>query len=291
MSEIRIKTTSHWIGFCFYSSEVLIALCCISYALVLIARQKKKTVSDLLVMHLCGCELITMIYEYCRDCLYYWNKIDSSRDTFCMPLYTILYVSVYQSVLLIVIDRVLAVYLVLKYKVVVRKKKLVIVYSIMWIVSIATGIIRIFTTRMIWLFWDCASVIIIASSYFYIMISVYRRRRALRGDTSHAPAPQLKYQIPLFIICSFVFTLLIPDFIVIFDPELYCIWFHVIWSLNWISDPLVYVIFTKLQHKKDFKNKKELYRNPNSAQPSLKNSRGSVITMCNSSTDQIAVIE
>ena len=113
----------------------------------------------------------------------------------------------------------------------------------------------------------------------------------MKRNTSKSTAPQLKYQIPLFIICSFVFTLLIPDFIVMFHPELYCIWFQVVWSLNWISDPLVYVIFTKLQHKKDFKNKKELYRNPNSAQPSLKNSRGSVITMCNSSTDQIAVIE
>ena len=121
MTEIRIKTVSAWVGFCFYSSEVLVGLCCLSYALVLIARHKKKKVSDILVMHLCGCDLITMIFGYCKDCLYYWNKIDSRSY---MSLYTALYISAYQSVLLIVLDRVLAVYLELKYKVVVTKRNL-----------------------------------------------------------------------------------------------------------------------------------------------------------------------
>ena len=130
MSEIRIKTVSHWIGFCFYSSEVLIALCCISYALVLIARQKKKTVSNILVIHLCGCELVAAIFGYCRVCLYNWNVIERYHDAIEM-LYIAFYASVYQSVMMIVLDRVLAVYLELKYRVVVTKKKLVIVYCIL----------------------------------------------------------------------------------------------------------------------------------------------------------------
>ena len=171
MTVIRIKTVSDWVGFCFYSSEVLITLCCLSYALVLIAKQKKKKVSDILVMHLCVCELVTTIFGYCKECLYYWNKIDNRSDTWYMPFYTALYVSVYQSVLLIVVDRVLAVYLVLKYKAVVTKKKLAIAYSVMWLVSIATGVTKYFIAR-VFLFWDSITTIIIASSYCYI---IYRR--------------------------------------------------------------------------------------------------------------------
>ena len=271
MTDIRIKTVPDWVGFCSYSIEIFLALCCLSYALVLMTRQGKKKVSDILIMHLCCCELVTMIFGYCKDCLYYWNKIDNRSDTIYMPLYTALYVSVYQSVLLIVLDRVLAVYLILKYTVVVTKKKLVIVYSIMWLISLATGVIRYFTARRVWLFWDSASIMIITSSYFYIIISVYRRRQAMDRNNPKSNVPPLKYQIPLFIICSFVLTFLIPDFVVITHPELYCIWFQVIWSLNWISDPLVYVIFTKLQHKKDHRNRQEFYKNANSALLSLPN--------------------
>ena len=112
---LRIKTVSGWVAFSIYCLEVFIALCCLSYALILIARQKKNKVSDILVMHLCSCELVTVIFGYCRDCLYYWNKVNNDNDTFHMLLYTTFYVSVYQSVLVIVLDRVLAVYLVLKY--------------------------------------------------------------------------------------------------------------------------------------------------------------------------------
>ena len=250
----------------------------------------------MLVMHLCGCELVTMIFGYCMDCLYYWNKLYNRNYTICNTIYTALYLSVYQSVLLIVVDRVLAVYLVLKYKAVVTRKKLAIVYSVIWLVSTATGVTRYFIPYFIfhsrvWLSLDSITTIIIASSYFYIAISVYRRRRALRRDTSHATATQLNYQIPLFIICSFILTLPIPNFILMLHPKLYGIWFQVIWSLNWISDPLVYVICTKLQHQKDLKNKQELYGNANSAQKSQRKSKVSVITMCNSNIDQIAVIE
>ena len=125
MSGIKLKTVSDWAGFCCYCLEVLLALCCLSYALVLIVGQKKKKVSDVLVMHLCSCELVTVIFVYCIDCLYFWNVIDFRSDaTYIWPIYTALYISVYQSVVLIVVDRVLAVYLVLKYKVFVTKKQI-----------------------------------------------------------------------------------------------------------------------------------------------------------------------
>ena len=113
----------------------------------------------------------------------------------------------------------------------------------------------------------------------------------MNKNTLQQTAPPLKFQIPLFIICSFILTFLTPDLVVIFNPELYCIWFQVIWTLNWISDPLVYVIFTKLQHQKDRKSRQELYENANSAQFLQRKSRVYVITMWNSSTDQIEVIE
>ena len=132
----------------------------------------------------------------------------------------------------------------------------------MWLVSIATGVVTYFTARKVWLFWDSTSIIIIASSYFYIMISVYRRREAMARNTPQSTVPPLKYQIPLFIICSFVLTLLIPDFVVILHHELHCIWFRVIWTLNWVSDPLVYVICTSLQHKKITKGRKNLIKMP-----------------------------
>ena len=111
--------------------------------------------------------------------------------------------------------------------------------------------------------------------------------------TQQSTASQLKYQIPLCIICSFVLTLLLPDFVYILNPELYCIWFPVIWSLNMIFDQLVYVIFTKLQHRKDRKNKNGIYKDVKSAQLPQKNSREHTAneTICHGITNQVAVIE
>ena len=254
MKERGLKTVSDWVGFSIFSTNVFLALCCLSYALVLIARQKKRKVSDIMVMHLCACELVAVIFGYCRECLYYWNLIQKGANTIPMLIYTTLYVSVYQSTMVIVLDRVLAVYLVLKYKVVVTKNKLVIVYIVLWLISIATGVLTYFTHWSYWLFWDTSVIIIIASSYMYIIITVYRRRRAMSRNNPHLNTPQLKLKIPLLIVSSFVLTFLIPDMIVILNYELYCIWFEVSWSLNWISDPLIYVIFTKLQKKKNRKN-------------------------------------
>ena len=254
MNESRIQTLSDWVGFSIFSSEVLISLCCLCYALVLIARQKNNTVPDVLVMHLCACELVAVIFGYCQECLYDWNAISNDDDTIYMLLYTAIYVSVYLSILVIVLDRVLAVYLVLKYKVIVTKKKVVVVYSVLWLIALATSILRYFTKMSPWLFLDNVMLAMIASCYLYIIISVYKRRQAMRRNNPHSHTLQLKYRVPLFIVCSFTLTILIPDLVYIFHPEVYCIWFQVIWTLNWISDPLVYVIYTKLQKKKTHRN-------------------------------------
>ena len=266
MEESRIQMVSGWVGFSIFTSEAVLAICCLSYALVLIAGQNKKNkVSDILVMHLCGCELITVIFAYCHECLYNWKMIDHSDDSISMLLYTVFYVNVYQSVMLITLDRVLAVYLVFKYKVLVTKKKLVIVFFMLWLVSLTTGLVRYYTSvsrSTVWWFWNGAMIIVIVASYLYIVISVYRRRRAMKRNNAQCTVPQLKFQIPLFIVCSFVLTLLTPDLVLAVYPELYSIWFQVIWSLNWISDPLFYVIFIKLQHRKDHKNKIKGHKKP-----------------------------
>ena len=142
MVESRLQTFSDWVGFTIFSSEVCIFLCCLTYAVVLIAKQKNSTVSDILVMHLCACDLVAVIFGYCVECLYYWNVIDYDDNTIYMLLYNTLYVSVYLSILVNVLDRVLAVRLASKYNRLVTKQKLVFVYSMLWQFSLATGVLR-----------------------------------------------------------------------------------------------------------------------------------------------------
>ena len=166
-----IHTDLDWVGFSMWSLEVLLALNCQCYALKTIISKRRKRVSDILVMHLRGSESITVIFGYCKYCLYYWNKIDDNHDTIHQLVFTALYTNVYLSVLLIVLNQVLAVHLVLKYKVFVTKRRLLIVFSITWLISLATGLIRYLSKTKVWLFWDIASIVVIISSYSFIMIS------------------------------------------------------------------------------------------------------------------------
>ena len=293
MTESRLQTLSDWVGFSIFSSEVIISLCFLIYALVLIARQRNNTISDILVMHLCACEFVAVIFGYCLECLYYWSILDYDDNTIHILLYTALYVSVYVSIFVIVLDRVLAVHLVFKYKAVVTKKKLVVVFSVLWLFSLATGLLRNFKGVSPWLFLDNAMLLTIVSSYLYIIISVYKRRRGMSRSNLHPKSALLKYQIPLFIVCSFVLTLLIPDLVYILKPELYCIWFQVIWSLNYISDPLGYVIFTKFQNSRYRKNQIAVDNNQKSDYLSQQNSRNTRVlnNSYNNSSTAITVIE
>ena len=211
MTESRLQTLSDWVGFSIFSSEVFISLCFLIYALVLIARQRNNTVSDILVMHLCACEFVAVIFGYCLECLYYWSILDYDDDTIHMLLYTALYVSVYLSIFVIVLDRVLAVHLVFKYKVLVTKKKLVVVFSILWLFAFATGLLRYFKGVSPWLFLDITMLVMITSSYLYIIITVYKMRQAMNRNNPKSKTAQLKYQIPLFIVFSFILILHTPD--------------------------------------------------------------------------------
>ena len=133
----------------------------------------------------------------------------------------------------------------------------------------------------------------ITSSYLYIIITVYKMRQAMNRNNPKSKTAQLKYQIPLFIVCSFILTLLIPDLVYILKPELYCIWFQVIWSLNYISDPLGYVIFTKFQNSRYRKNQIAVDNNQKSDYLSQQNSRNTRVlnNSYNNNSTAITVIE
>ena len=259
------KTVDHWIGFGIWSFEVLIGIGCLCFALRLIVTQRNRTVADMLVMHLCGVELMSVTFAYTTYCLTFWNKIDRKHTSAHRPILMTLHSSLYQSIIMIVLDRVLAVVLVLKYRFVVTKRKMIVVFVIVWLISIAIGLLYYFTGKEyeIYLSWDIISTIVIVISYSYIILSVCVKRKAMHRRCSHkgnAPQPkssQIKYQIPLFIVLSFVIALLLPDLVLYLRPDWYCIWFHVIWVSSLISDPLIYVIFTKLEQKKRLKSRRE----------------------------------
>ena len=246
MDKTRFQTTGDWVGFVTWTLETIAAIVCHVFALMLFIKQKNIGVSDLLVAHLCGCEFVSVITEYVTMTLYYWKQIDWKHNYIDGPIVLALFVMCYLSIVSITLDRVLVVLLALKYKMYVAKKKVVIVFCTIWFVSIGMGLFHYFTDNEeeIYLFFDLTIIIVIITSYSYISIAVLVRRRAIRRNGSQSNSVNIRYQIPLCIVITFVVTIFVPDLILLVRPDFYSVWIEVIWTLNWISDPLAYVILT-----------------------------------------------
>ena len=230
------------LGVCFV--ELSLSLIVNSFALRLLIKKKRdRKVSDLLIMHLCICEFLYAVWEMVNYSLLLHLK--KSKGTVVHVVgEAILFSSIYQSILCVTLDRVLAVRLNIRYRAMVTKRRCLFLLPVLWMISIAVGLLIGLTSERVllamWISWDSIAGFTMISGYSYIFIIVVSQRRRFSGTSSLRN--QLRLQVPLCIGGTFFCLWLIPDLIINIDRQLYCVWILVLWFANIIFDPMVYVI-------------------------------------------------
>ena len=246
-------TLSSRIGFGVAFLELTISLVLCAYALYLWNKTKKKRVADLLICNL-GCTGVLYIsWSIVNYSLHIYWRLDTETKIHVTGQ-AILGHSYYQTVLCITIDRIQAVRLTYRYRVVMRKRVFLFMLVYIWSISCSAGIFYYFTSKralvISWAFWDCLVAMVIVIGYSYIIIAVRRQKRRVSANTASVLSPQFKYRIPLLISVTFILFFCITDWVILVHQEFYSIWIVVIWYLNLICDPLTYVVFTKKQNIK-----------------------------------------
>ena len=144
----------------------------------------------------------------------------------------------------ITLERVLAVLLTIKFRLMVTKRRLALVIAIIWLISLSTVMMLRFSRKVrfnhIMLFLDSLLIIIYVGSYSYIFITVKKRRRALRGQNGGPNTNGLNLKVPFLLVLTLVCFNLIPD-LVLFAGLKRPRWYSSIFYINYISDPLIYL--------------------------------------------------
>ena len=249
---IDFKSLDSQIGFGICCLELSVSLIANGIALNLLRKKRERKVADLLITHLCGSEFLFATWELVFYSFHY--QLQYTKESRLNVIgQTVLFSSIYQSVLCITIDRVLSVGLSFRYRAFVAKRKLILLLMVVWIISICMGAISFLTTRqhilIFWICFDIISAITIVSGYSYIIYTVRLQKRQFAAN---CPQTRLfRYQVPLCIGVTFFYLWLVPDLVLNINSDLYCVWILVLWHANIMFDPLVYALHSQRKISKD----------------------------------------
>ena len=219
-------------------------------ATILLMKKKRKKAPDLLIIHLCISEFLLVAWHLGSRTLVWFGGVPKASmiQKIGSQLTTSLF---YQSLICISLDRLLAVRLSYRYRIVVTNEKFKVVVIVIWLVSILTSVVCGFISynnTLIWGIWSAITMLSIVVTYVYIIYALNRQRRKFNGDSSRI-CPKFNYRIPVWIATSFFLFLFIPDTVLWIDESLFSFWFLVMWYTNYLLDPIVYVFFEKCQKK------------------------------------------
>ena len=236
------------IGFGFLYLILTTGLLLHGTALYLLFTKVNKKIMDIILINLCLSELLDIIW----DCVYYsmalytkdnWKPLAAQVATNALPF------SIYQSIILITIDRLMAISLPCKYSTLITKTKALCAVTITWLLSIVYGVIIPFVSKLtayrIWLTCDSLVTTFLTVSYVYIIIVVHLRKGQLNKKAAQKVHNKFKYRTPLLIVLSFILLVFIPDMVLVFKPRYHCIWVPVLWDMNYTLDAFIYVHYSR----------------------------------------------
>ena len=225
--------------------------------LYLLATAKKKKIMILLMIHLTCMELSCTLFWTIEETYHYlfkeWPIADSKPIVIAPMTATCL------TLAAITLERVLAVLLSIRFRLIVTKKRLALVLACIWLVSLSTVVVLKFYRKDIYnhilLILDLQLIAIYVGSYTYILITVKRRRQEFISTNGGPSRNRLNLKVPFLLVLTLVCFWFIPDLILVAGiikerPN----WYTSIVYLNYISDPLIY-LFGIPECKKRMKSK------------------------------------
>ena len=252
-------------------------------ALYLLIRSKKKKVADLLLIHLCFCEGLGALWGIVDVSLAVHLKTLSRTLLFYIGE-VVIYVSVYETLICLTIDRFLALKFSLRYRSIVTKRSFFLLLPAIWLLSAFLGVMCALTpTKVYYVMWsvlDVFTVVTLVTTYSYIIITVRKQKRIFKGNSSWRS--QFKYQIPLCICLTYLILIFIPNLILSIKSDLPILWFNVLLYINYCCDPLIYVLFALFERRR----KKKLSANARNIDSTKSRNSDIEMTVISSSTMQ-----
>ena len=228
-------------------SGVALILACI--ALFTLHKKTERKPADLLLLHLLVARALSNV----------WGLSAILLSFFTNQIYYVFYntglmmmgIALYQSNIWVTIDRVLSVFLALKYRAIVTKTTILQIFVSIWLID-GVHVALVFLNvpkkylQTIWLTWDSLTICIILLGYLYIITSVHQQRNKLRQMNSNLGNTGINYKVPITVACSFLFLVVLPDLLTITgttDP--YNVWMWIPYAFDGVVDPLVYVLYSR----------------------------------------------
>ena len=220
---------------------------CQSLACYMLLSQKDKRVVDYLLLHLCGMELGFVLFSgfyTARAIILHQHMFENSKLK--LIGFTLFGIGLMSSIILVTLDRVFAVMLTIKYRVVITKKRMLIVFVLCWVSCISHVIIVYLfpsATYLIHSTWDIFVTITILVGYGYIIVKTRCMSRNLAALNQQRPRTTVKLTVPSLIITTFVLLCLIPDLLLAMGIP-YSLWILSSYNLNFMMDSLIYILAT-----------------------------------------------
>ena len=228
----------------------ILATCTIiahSTALYHLFHKRRKMVIDLLIMHLFCNQLVCIVWDSFNYKDIFSKRSNHSTDAEHLFGETITVVSLDQSILLIILDRLLAVKDPLFYGALATRKNMALSIVSVWGISVLHGIVIPFTPKRVttWMMavWNVITATMIGVSYYYIPLAICKAKFFSTRPSSQQILGQIKFEIPMGMAASFSLLFILPDMAVLYNPEWYGIgiWYVLAWYVNFNINPLIYI--------------------------------------------------
>ena len=229
-----------------------VALSCIfnTLGLYLLIKIKNKRPMHLLLMNLGVSNLVYSLYPLITRIIQSTALSDRPQWIKAGGLATL--VNQYLATALLTVDRVIMVQLHIRYQVALTKRKVGLVTAASWAASLLHILYLMCKSNKYQIFqnivfaWDIIIITLCILSYSYIFFRVKARKKLLGLNEQHGIKQRLKIEIPLFIVLSWTLLWLIPDILLYAKFAKWSSWFPVLFILNVIIHPMVYIFNPKL---------------------------------------------
>ena len=159
------------------------------------------------------------------------------------------FVNQYLATILLTLDRVVMVQTHIKYLQMVTTSRICVSIAFVWIVSllhISYYICKYHAKEVfqnIVLSWSILIICVCIFSYTYIFLVMKKRKKLLNlPNDLNTEKWKLRVRVPLLIIVSLTLFCLIPDILLCAKLVEYTSWFPVIFYLNVIMNPIIYIL-------------------------------------------------
>ena len=217
--------------------------------LVLLMKGQQKKPSEIMLAHLTICNILTVCQLVATVVISNFIRAVNTVKTMWILSATqfLIHVPLVVTLIIITVDRILAINLVLKYRLVVTNKRLALVLFCAWLLGVLYGGSTYFVQSMVYFFVSlsasAAVVLFLIVSYLYIIIKVRVMRRGISSTGQSNRHSRFNYTIPLTITLTYILFAVVPDITLQFSGSMNVSpWHYIAWTLNSLADTLTYII-------------------------------------------------